>query len=359
MTAPAASVTRRLDGFDALRGVAALAVVLYHYLHRAPEIYPELGASVGWTNWGQYGVHLFFVISGFVIFMTLQRSTPYHFLATRFIRLYPIYWMCVLVTTAIVWTFGLPGREVSPWDAIVNLTMLQSFLRVSPIDGAYWTLAVELAFYLQVGTLFFVGLLSERRCVLVMYLWTIGIFSLIAGGELLGGPVARIANVFPGLVWLPLFISGMALYRRWAGDRRRAVLVLPMLCAIGLLVVDLTTCIAATTVLVLVALTIRAPITFPTRAMRVLVWLGGISYPLYLIHQNVGYVLLRALHRGGMNQGGSFVVAVVVILIIAALLTHLVDIPVRGWLRRVLLLQREAPRKVEPEKTGSSELKCG
>lgn len=123
---------RRIEELDALRGPAALAVMVHHYFNRFDFLYGHWFPVPKFTDVGKYGVHLFFMISGFVILMTLERTRrPVDFLFARFSRLYPAYWVCVLLTFALVRIFSLPGRETSVKDALVNLTMLQSFFRVN------------------------------------------------------------------------------------------------------------------------------------------------------------------------------------------------------------------------------------
>jgi len=338
---PAAGTgTPRLDGLDALRGFAALAVVIFHYANRSVAIYPELGRQVGVARWGQYGVHLFFVISGFVIFMTLQRATPRSFLVSRFIRLYPIYWVCALITLVTVAVVGLPGREVSASDAAVNVTMLQSFLGAELIDGAYWTLAAELAFYAQVGFLFFLGLLTPSRSTLVMYAWV----SLVTAMELAGvlfDPLRGLALI-PGVLWMPLFVAGMALFRIWTGDRSLGIMGLPVYCVLAMLLKGSEVAVASAVAIALVGATLVISSRTTFRTLKTpMIFLGAISYPLYLIHQNLGYVVLRQLEHLGWAQGPSVVAALVLIVALAAGLTYFVDIPIRKALKKRLLT---APR---------------
>jgi peptidoglycan/LPS O-acetylase OafA/YrhL len=99
---------------NALRGFAAFAVMLFHYTSRYGQLYGYNDLLPFHMSWGQYGVQLFFLISGFVIFMTLGRTRqPINFVVGRFSRLYPTYWAGVIATFTIVAVMGLPGRETS------------------------------------------------------------------------------------------------------------------------------------------------------------------------------------------------------------------------------------------------------
>ena len=89
-------INMRLQGLDSLRGLAALAVVLYHYTFGYTQVVGKHmpGLDLIATD-GHFGVYLFFIISGFVIFMTLERSAKaIDFSVSRFARLWPPYLAC-------------------------------------------------------------------------------------------------------------------------------------------------------------------------------------------------------------------------------------------------------------------------
>jgi peptidoglycan/LPS O-acetylase OafA/YrhL len=97
---------------------------------------------------GIFGVQLFFIVSGFCIWMTARRCPDLATFWTRRLgRIQPSYVAAVLLTFAIVAAFGLPGREVSGADLLSNLTWATMFVPAPFVDGVYWTLLVELKFY--------------------------------------------------------------------------------------------------------------------------------------------------------------------------------------------------------------------
>src|SRR5688572_9141623 len=121
------SSSARIGELDALRGIAALAVVFHHLTSRFFEDYgTPPGAAPAFPFRGVEGVFLFFIISGFVISQTLERiRRARDFVVSRFSRIFPSFWVCVLLTYGAVLAFGLPGREVRFGAFLVNLTMLQ------------------------------------------------------------------------------------------------------------------------------------------------------------------------------------------------------------------------------------------
>ena len=145
---------KRFETLDAFRGLAALAVVILHYTSAYRLHYGHFYNKSFDFKYGYLGVQFFFMISGFVIFLTLNYSTSaIDFLYKRFSRLYPVFWACVFITFTIIAALGLPGREKSFYTIKWNLTMIPTVFGSSAIDGAYWSLVPEFFFYLNMAFL--------------------------------------------------------------------------------------------------------------------------------------------------------------------------------------------------------------
>src|SRR5262245_36843058 len=141
MKTPSPTVNSRIEELDALRGLAALFVVVFHCAMFRPQA--DYGFYLGIT-----GVDLFFIISGFVIFMSLENSKSGNsFLVSRFIRLFPIYWVIATLTFLVYFFLNLfdgviPYTEIPLKNYLVNLTMFQYYFGVPNISGSYWTLII-------------------------------------------------------------------------------------------------------------------------------------------------------------------------------------------------------------------------
>lgn len=168
---PAQSRFYELDG---LRGIAAFAVVIYHLSDSSA--YPGDPDLFYKFHWGQYGVQLFFLISGFVILVSARRShRPTDFLISRASRLYPPYWIALTFTAAAALVVGVPTHhdELSPLAVVANYTMLQRWLNIANVDEVYWTLGVELQFY---AVVFLLLALTGCRLTARVVVGTIGIW---------------------------------------------------------------------------------------------------------------------------------------------------------------------------------------
>ena len=178
VTDPAQHKSERYRELDAIRGLAACAVVLFHYTVRYFELFPGPAPLVS-ARFGSFGVEVFFGISGFVILMTLERTrTAKAFLVSRLSRLYPAYWVCVAITFAVTQLYPLGTRSVTATQALVNLTMWQEVLHTPHVDGVYWSLQIELIFYVLMLLVLLAGWLRNARSVLMGWL----IFSIVCQG---------------------------------------------------------------------------------------------------------------------------------------------------------------------------------
>lgn len=162
----------RLEFLDSLRGLAALMVACAHFIERTPLHNSFLFKHV---NFGQVGVVCFFVLSGMVIPYSLKegKRAVSGFIISRFFRLYPAYWFSIFLST-ITFLF-VTHRPLDARTLLSNLTMFQSLLRSPDMFGVYWTLIIELLFYFSCAFLFKINLLKSKASV---FLISIGLIAI-------------------------------------------------------------------------------------------------------------------------------------------------------------------------------------
>jgi peptidoglycan/LPS O-acetylase OafA/YrhL len=349
------SSSNRLLELDVLRGVAALAVVLFHYTTRFDQIYGH--SEQLWFDFprGLYGVHLFFVISGFVIFMTLERTkASLDFVVSRFSRLYPAYWTALVLTFTIVSLATLPGRQVGVPDALMNLSMWQFLFETPHVDPVYWTLSIELSFYVLMLCLYRAGWLPKIEAVAAG--WLMMMVLAVAVKNFFGVQLPDRLRILLLLEYGHLFIAGMMFYltmKRGASVVRWLIIAS---CVVAQWLVGGTevTLIIAPFFLVF-ALATRGYLSF--LVWRPLVFLGTVSYSLYLIHQNVGYVILRALYDWSFNPNLSVAIAIVVSVGLAGAITFAVERPMLEAIRAgYASVRTKRPRAAVAREVASSTL---
>ena len=146
----------RLAWLDALRGFAALCVV---FDHETSLVLRSLHAYLyQWLNFGQYGVFVFFLVSGYIIPASLERKGSIRgFWISRAFRLYPLYLLAIAVA-AVAYELGygtLRGAQHHPLAAVASwLLMIPNLLTGPNVPNVTWTLSYEMVFYLLLAALF-------------------------------------------------------------------------------------------------------------------------------------------------------------------------------------------------------------
>lgn len=322
--------TSRIPELDLLRFLAALAVVFFHYAYRgyaADDLtvmnYPELHP---FSIYGFMGVHLFFMISGFVIMMTADGAGIKKFVASRISRLAPAFWVCCTITFAVTYLIGGDQFEATWRQYGINMATLGIGKNASPIDGAYWSLDVELRFYRLVLILIVIGQIGRMERWLFLWLGSVVLINVLSTSKFSEFLVAEYAGFF-------IAGAGFFLIRAHGFSKSRVVLVCAswLLCVYHEIIllndfneyygVELSPVIVVLAMtsffIVLLMLALRKT---PCLRGSIWVWLGAVSYPLYLIHQNVGYMIFNAV--GEKVDRDTIFWGVVVAAIMFSLLIH-------------------------------------
>ncbi|MGK4569053.1 acyltransferase family protein [Flavobacterium sp. 3HN19-14] len=192
----------RYPELDALRGIASLMVVFFHFTMDRPQA--QLGFKLGTT-----GVDLFFIISGFVIFMSIGKvKKSAEFIINRFCRLYPTYWTVVTFTFLLIIISGLKP-DVTVASYLANMSMFQYYFDIPHLDGTYWTMIVEMVFYIFILLLFHVRILRLFDAICISLIGVSLALNLL-WPDLLFSKV--MIFWFPLFQFLPLFFAGTAFF---------------------------------------------------------------------------------------------------------------------------------------------------
>ncbi|EIZ81182.1 putative acyltransferase [Novosphingobium sp. Rr 2-17] len=244
------------------------------------------------VNWGRFGVAMFFLISGFVIPFSFKGERPLaDFAISRFFRLYPAYWVSLLLALLIIWLTNRPMP--GPGAALVNATMFQTFVRVADVVPAYWTLALELLFYFACAGLFRWKLLSSGAIVAA----AVGV-CLAASLALAGLSFASGKHLPANLpLNIALMFTGTLVRLAWLNGNDAARRLLPLV--LGALIAGtpavqwaayfdsaetyvqpLPFTVAYLLAMAAFLMTLRGHWEFG----RFWLWMGAISYSVYLVH---------------------------------------------------------------------------
>lgn len=334
------NTNKRLKELDALRGIAALLVVFFHFTMDRPgyNTFFKLGTT---------GVDLFFIISGFVILMSLQNiSKGVDFVINRASRLYPTYWASVTFTFILLISYSI-YKDVGDLGSkaiqyLGNLTMFQFYLNfphgIADLDGPYWTLIIEMLFYISILLLYLTKLIK--------HLEVIGIILCLAMIILIYfcyhlSYVKDIINWLPLLQFLPLFFAGATFYKIHTNKNSKvisySIIVFCFICQIFLFphvgrsfsfISRTEYCIMLFVYFSLFVLFVNNRLSFIVN--KTTLFLGKISYALYLIHQ---YVSLKFIIPIFHNKLGinfwivTFFINLPIIIGIASLITYKIEVP--------------------------------
>lgn len=284
---------------DAIRGIAALAVVVQHVFWFVDPRFEEFFSTI--FSPGRFGVVAFFIVSGFIVPHSLEvKRDVGAFWKSRFFRLFPAYWVSMILI-GLVMLVGLKPMQDSVGTWIANLTMLQGFFKRPDINPVAWTLGLELVLYVGITFAFVWGLLRRTWLVSAVILGVLALASVAlplflhvrfpAGAAAVGGSI----------------VFGLVLYR-WFNNEisKRDAVILGMACFGVTLVSSLVnytpTRLASTPLqptqlcailsvatgyLFFLGFLAMKERTFP----RWTLCLGTVSYSLYLFHPIAGMVM--------------------------------------------------------------------
>ncbi|MCP4323700.1 MAG: acyltransferase [Alteromonadales bacterium] len=326
-------MTPRFYEIDLLRFLSALGVVIFHYTYTAfmegyapVANFPELREL---TRYFYMGINFFFVISGFVIFLSVADGSTKKFLISRFVRLYPAYWAALIITSIVTFYWG--GEVFSfTWPQFWgNVTMVNEAMNIKPIDGAYWTLYIELKFYFFMLAILSLGLMKHFQHIVALV--------LMASTAMLYTEWAEQQNMFVIMFphWSGYFAAGCLFYlvRRDGLNLYLGLLltlaffyIIKQSTLFGQLMSSWFQITFDTTVIALINAIFFG--LFMSTALykenplrkRWCYYLGILTYPIYLVHQHLGYIIFNQL--GTSENIATLVGITVVVMAILAFLIH-------------------------------------
>lgn len=328
-----ASASRaRFVELDGVRAIAVLMVLVGHFTLTYDDLYHDQTLPPFQFHYGLYGVQLFFLVSGFVIFMSIQRVVrPSDFLISRASRLFPAYWIAVTWSIVMAVLFHPLDTTTSWLSRLINYTMLERWAGAGSVDSVYWTLAIEVQFYAFIYVLL---VLTKCRMNLGFVLSTVTLWltasfltAFLFGDQSRGHGLSQTPLVYKEIFnlvlteYAPLFCAGMFIYLARYRDRRfwvAAVSTSALAAYVAWAMHEMIPGVAVGCVCIFFMAVCALP-SVPLLTWSPLVWIGRRSYSLYLIHNVTGMVVMHALipHVGRVV---AMLVAFIVVLCLAALL---------------------------------------
>lgn len=285
----------------------------------------------------------FFMISGYVILVSVRRRpSALQYLLIRAIRLYPVYWVALGISSFIIATVGIEYKTITLSQVVLNATMFQRFLFIDNVDDVYWTLAIEWQFY----ALIFVILLWKKQSLTqhivlkVAAIWAfIGCLVCLWAGA--GENLPMVQKI---VVWsivaehAPLFGLGIACLT-YASSHRFSWYV-PYFALLSVINCWLCTSAYYATVMVFLA-ALFIGVTYvrnvPVLRRGPIHFLGEVSYPLCLTHNVLGVVVLHYVWLLTGNYWVGFIAGLVSSIVVAWAIHITVEQKLTRQLKRKLV----------------------
>lgn len=370
---------RRILFLDSLRAIAVLLVMWGHVMLvgindpttvgvwvpgvAAPIFGPDspaqnphgklglmMALSIG-VGPGGLGVALFFLISGFIILRTVERTKPSAFLMQRFFRIFPLCFVSVLLVAGATAAYCAYMGFEQP-NSIKSV--LTSSFAMNFYNGAFstvpvlWTLEVEIAFYIIMAVLAALpGKVNTASIVClsgVCLLFTaLTVSPLVQEGR--SETVRILLHLSSMSVHVSYMLIGSIVYRAYSTSSW-ARHVIPFVVVFGFYWLGLNVLQSATNhreigasahdgVAALMIFAVAMAIGMDGRALRPLRWIGSISYPLYLLHVPIAWMLLVINSRLGLGMHSAGLVSIGTVMVLSWILHKSIEMPSQQFGKRL------------------------
>ena len=321
-------IDSRIAILDPLRFIAALLVLFYHYL---PFIQNEFGTHrFDFFELGYLGVNFFFMLSGFVIMASAQNRSAIKFALLRALRLSPAFIVCMLVTLIVMYLSNISLPSIVA--IVLNGLIINDYFGVPNIDGVYWTLQAELKFYGCIFLLIMFGQIHNYKIWLTIWLILAALYHFTKQPFFIGWFISPSYSFY--------FIGGIAAFLLYQKPKDRfALLVMGVAMIFAMLESWMQIdgfvrqvknsdrfCAVVITALFFIFFLCLKKVNQYVRYYKFMALLGGISYPLYLIHSRAGKVMLNYFD-GYLSAPLSLVVTILFLLSIAVAVHTLIEKP--------------------------------
>jgi peptidoglycan/LPS O-acetylase OafA/YrhL len=364
--------SQRLTALDGLRGVAILLVMGFHYFYHLESfyykstLYPygETFSNVVIFKYGYMGVELFFIISGFVIAMTLESSKSLlDFAIRRFVRIWPALIVSAVITFFLLnWSdapFAFTRRQFWP-NFLPSLTLIPTslwsglFPKVDFVTGVYWSLVVEIRFYMIALILYW--LFARQNLARNLVIFTVLIYVVRA---LLRRWLPGYNGVYDGFFipdYMPWFAAGAVFYEVYKERLAKGTAFVLLAVAYAMIArislnyapIGRDPVVAGSFALLFLILfwfLSTKPASMRILEVRPLVWIGECSYSIYLYHYAVGMILISQISKTiGLGSQLLLVVGVYLLIFAVGRFSYAtVENPARRWLTKLLIGPPQKP----------------
>lgn len=335
----------RQHEIDIFRIIAISSVMLFHYTFRGYAAdnmsilsFPELGMIF---KYGYLGVSLFFMISGYTIFLSSKNKSLKDYLVSRVLRLYPSFWIAVTLTAVITFFWGGERYHVNLVQYFLNLTMLNGYIGVKSVDGAYWFMFVILKFYFLMALVLCLRLNKYQEYLVGLWLLSaivLKFFNIPKLGFFLIPDYASL--IVAGIIFLSAKTNGWNFYRSF-------IILISLIFSIYISTSAsqgfqehyhtsqsnfILSSVIISFYLCFYLITIKRLIL---KMNSKIILYGAATYPFYLIHQNIGFMIFNSFGQQ-YNKYFLLVVTSILMILIALIIVKYIEPFLYNRLRSII-----------------------
>lgn len=328
---------KRIKELDLIRAISAIFIMLYHYTTRYEMSIGHIKSNYFLdVKYGYMAVAVFFILSGFLVaFKINEEKSSFKFFIKKLIRIYPSYIIAMILTTIVIFIGGEPfaDRLCSVKEFIANLFILTQYLGVKQVDGVYWTLTIEMTFYIIVAGV--ILLKKNKNIKLLSLLWIIiclilNIISLYFNPMIIKGLKILFISTYS-----QLFIIGIIMCLIYKEENSKINYFTLLLCIINqYFALGLEYTIFLIVFVVLLYLIIIKIIKLPKWLCenRIVHLMSSISYPFYLVHQFIGFVIIYYLEKNNFIGEYNIIIPFIIMVGVAYLIHRFIETPfIKMW----------------------------
>lgn len=321
--------TRNLQ-VEGIRGVAMLLVLISHFFCRYQQIYQTNGYSCPLiiTYFGTFGVAIFLAIFGYYI----ESSGGYCLLRKRLIRLWPSYFVAITICFILTRIWELPGRTVTFSDYLFNIPFINGFIGVPYVDGAHWYLTTTIA-CLLCFSIIQLRVQNLRKVLYIAWMFMLAVvwaLQIVFQGVISKG-FALIYSLIGG-EYVPVVMMGTVFSLANKKEKRYIFLLGAITVCDGIVMLGLQKFIVSFIAVLMVCLAVKNKMNL--LEAKCFTFLGKTSYSIYLIHQNIGFLLIYYIsrHIGGYSIWVS-VFASFLMITFGILFYYIIEHPFQKYLK--------------------------
>ncbi|WP_100656467.1 acyltransferase family protein [Alteromonas flava] len=343
------SSRHRIDYLDGLRGLAIILVIVFHAYTRWIELVPygDAFASFPLFKFGYLGVQLFFLISGFVIFMSLDASNgAFKFIYKRWLRLFPAMLACsILIFITASFFHARPNGIPNPIDVVPGLTFISPYMwfkatgiEMASLENAFWSIYVEVKFYVLAAIVYF--LLGRRYLVPTLFFFYV---MWLLSSQFTENQFANFVysvSILASFQYFGWFAAGASYYLFTKSSHINWFYLGVLISAVSALVegqFELQPSIAALIICAFFALILRNSWLQNMLSNKQLLFMGFISYPLYLLHENMMIALIIQLDDYLPYSSPLILplISITFVSLVAYIIAKYAEPRIKGWLLKL------------------------